>query len=211
MDGGFIVGLAYIVNISNHSEPFLLEVDASSGDVIPGCMVRGRKNPLHFGLGKRLRAVRRQRDIGGKPLSIAAGLAVTTVLRIESEASVPSVDVVAKLATVLHVSPGYLAYGIEPSPPSSVDESTMTLAERLRQVRELSGLSLNTLAKVSGVARTTIGYIESGQTSPSIATVELLARALGVSVCWLAYAEGVAQDVAAVPTSTPDSLSERSA
>lgn len=107
------------------------------------------------------------------------------MLRIESEASVPSVDVVAKLAIVLHVSPGYLAYGIEPSPPSSVDESTMTLAERLRQVRELSGLSLNALAKVSGVARTTIGYIESGETSPSIATVELLARALGcLSAGW---------------------------
>jgi len=133
------------------------------------------------------------------------------VLRIESEASVPSVDVVSKLASVLQVSPGYLAYGIEPSLPSSVGESAMTLAERLRQVRELRGLSLNALAKVSGVARTTIGYIEGGETSPSVATVELLARALGVSVCWLAYAEGVAQESAAVTTSTPDSLRERSA
>lgn len=186
-------------------------MDVSLCDVIPGGMVRGRKNPLHFGIGKRLRALRRQHNIGGKPLSIAANLSGTAVLRIESEASVPSVDVVAKLATVLHVSPGYLAYGIEPSLPSSVGESAITLAERLRQVRELRGLSLNALAKVSGVARTTIGYIEGGETSPSVATVELLARALGVSVCWLAYAEGVAQESAAVTTSTPDSLRERSA
>lgn len=153
-------------------------------------MVRGRKNPLHFGLGKRLRALRRQRDIGGKPLSIAAGLAGTTALRIESEATVPSVDVVGKLAAVLQVSPGYLAYGVGSPVRPIASESPTTLAERLRQVRELRGLSLNALAKVSGVARTTIGYIESGETSPSLATVELLAQALGVPVPWLAYGEG---------------------
>ena len=190
MDGGFIVRLAYIVNISNHTEPFVLEVDAPSGDVIPGCMVRGRKNPLHFGLGKRLRAVRRQRDIGGKPLSIAANLAATAVLRIEAEASVPSIDAVAKLATVLHVSPGYLAYGIDSQVRLVSSEPPTTLAERLRQVRELRGLSLNALAKVSGVARTTIGYLEAETTTPSVATVELLAHALGVPAPWLAYGEG---------------------
>ena len=154
-------------------------------------MVRGRKNPLHFGLGKRLRALRRQRDIGGKPLSVAAGLAGTTVLRIESEATVPSVDVVGKLAAVLQVSPGYLAYGVDSPVPPIASESPTTLAERLRQVRELRGLSLNALAKVSGVARTTIGYIESGETSPSLATVELLAQALQLSVAWLAFNEGI--------------------
>jgi len=152
-------------------------------------MVRGRKNPLHFGLAKRLRAARRQRNIGGKPLSIAANLAVTTVLRIESEASVPSIDVVEKLAWALKVSPGYLAYGIElPYDERSVQQSG-ALPLRLRQTREQRGLSLNALAKLAGVARTTIGYIESGETTPSIATVELLAQALGVPACWLAYGE----------------------
>jgi len=41
-------------------------------------------------------------------------------------------------------------------------------------------LSLNALAKASGVARTMIGYIESGDTMPSLAAVELLASALRV-------------------------------
>ena len=35
-----------------------------------------------------------------------------------------------------------------------------------------------------------IGYIESGATMPSVATIELLASALRVSPCWLAFAEG---------------------
>lgn len=153
-------------------------------------MVRGQKNPLHFGLAKRLRAVRRQRDIGGKPLSLAANLAATTVLRIEAEAAVPSVDVVAKLAAVLNVSPGYLAYGIEPSAAGRDAVEVARLGQRLQKAREQRGLSLNALAKTAGVARTTIGYIESGETTPSIATIELLAQALDVSVGWLAFAEG---------------------
>lgn len=167
-------------------------------------MVRGRKNPLHFGLAKRLRAARRQRDIGGKPLSLAADLAATTVLRIESEAAVPAVDVIAKLAATLKVSPSYLAYGIEPpdtGPSASASTHAIAgLGQRLQSAREQRGLSQNALSKTAGVARTTIGYIESGQTTPSIATVELLAQALGVSVAWLAFAE----KTQASPSRSPD-------
>lgn len=153
-------------------------------------MVRGRKNPLHFGLAKRLRSVRRQRDLGGKPLSLSANLGATTVLRIESEAAVPAVDVILTLATTLRISPSYLAYGIEPTTlvPAACDIAHLGL--RLQTAREQRSLSQNALAKTAGVARTTIGYIESGQTTPSIATVELLAQALGVSVAWLAFDEG---------------------
>jgi transcriptional regulator with XRE-family HTH domain len=155
-------------------------------------MVRGRKNPLHFGLARRLRAVRRQRDLGGKPLSLAANLAATTVLRIESEATVPAVDVIVQLAAVLKVSPSYLAYGIEPSLAKRSACDITRLGQRLQSARTERGLSQNALAKSAGVARTTIGYIETGETTPSIATVELLAQALGIAVCWLAFGEGTA-------------------
>ncbi len=152
-------------------------------------MVRGRKNPLHFGLAKRLRAARRQRNLGGKPLSLAANLSATAVLRIESKVSVPSIEVVEKLASVLQVSAGYLAYGIELPFDAQAGNRSGTLPDRLRKARMQRGLSLNGLAKASGLARTTIGYVESGETMPSLATVELLAQALGVPVCWLAYGE----------------------
>lgn len=158
--------------------------------MIPERMVRGRKNPLHFGLAKRLRALRRERDIGGKPLSVAAHLAATTVLRIESEETVPSIDVVEKLASALKVSAGFLAYGVSPAAHAPVTIGSSELSERLRTTRLLRGLSLNGLAKLSGVARTTIGYLEAGTTTPSVATAELLAQALGVPAPWLAYGEG---------------------
>lgn len=165
-------------------------------------MVRGRKNPLHFGLGKRLAAVRKEQKIGGKPLSLAAGLSMTAVLRIEQDSSIPSVETVAKLAAVLKVSPSHLAYGIAPRSIPSTWEQESALPQRLRQLREERDLSLNALAKLSGVARTTIGYIEAKETAPSIATIELLAQALGVSVCWLAFAEQLEGEEVARPTAT---------
>lgn len=155
-----------------------------------GAVVRGVKNPLHFGLAKRLRAVRLQRGLGRKPLSELAQLPGNAVQRIEAEGRLPSVELVEKLAAALQVSPCYLAYGVERPYSATARLLTAELAERLRAARDSHELSLNALAQAAGVARTTIGYIEQGQTTPSIATVELLAHSLRVSVCWLAFGEG---------------------
>lgn len=153
-------------------------------------MVRGVKNPLHFGLPRRLREVRLKADLARQALSQAARLASNAVHRIEVEQRVPSVETVEKLAAVLRVSPCFLSFGVERPFDEQALGRTSELATRLHAAREQCGLSLNALAKASGVARTMIGYIEGGDTMPSLATVELLASALRVSVCWLAFAEG---------------------
>jgi len=54
--------------------------------------------------------------------------------------------------------------------------------EELRRIREEAGLSQSQLARESGVDRATINKIEQGKRSPSIATLESLARTLGVEV-----------------------------
>jgi transcriptional regulator with XRE-family HTH domain len=131
-----------------------------------------------------------QAGLGRQPLSIAAKLASTAVRSIEVEQRVPSVETVEKIAAVLRVSPCFLAFGSERPFDECALGRTDELPARLRAAREQSGLSQNALAKASGVARTMIGYIESGDTTPSVATAELLAAALRVSVCWLAFAEG---------------------
>lgn len=164
--------------------------------MIPGPVVRGVKNPLHFGLARRLRAVRLLADLGRQPLSLAAQLASTAVRSIEVEQRVPSVVAVEKLAAVLRVSPCFLAFGVERPFEERALGRTADLPARLRSTREQRGLSQNALAKASGVARTMIGYVERGDSSPSLATAELLATALRVSVCWLAFAEGEAPDLA---------------
>lgn len=51
-------------------------------------------------------------------------------------------------------------------------------------------MTLRTLAYVSGRAYATLTDISAGKTMPGIDTIEILARALGVSPGWLAYGQG---------------------
>lgn len=182
------------------SEGFSSNVETLGLAVLRGAVARGVKNPLHFGLPRRLRVARLQAGLGRQPLSLAARLGNTAVRSIEVEQRVPSVETIEKLAAVLRVSPCFLSFGVERPFDERALGRTSELAARLRAAREQCGLSLNALAKASGVARTMIGYIESGDSMPSLATVELLASALRVSVCWLAFAEG---DAALSPRKEP--------
>lgn len=63
---------------------------------------------------------------------------------------------------------------------------TITLPQRLRIAREHAGLEQLALAEVSGVSRATISAAENGRTTPSRATISLIAFACGVSREWLA-------------------------
>ena len=53
------------------------------------------------------------------------------------------------------------------------------IGEQLKQMREEQGLTVLQLSRYSGVNRTSIYKIESGETSPSIHTLSALARGLG--------------------------------
>lgn len=66
------------------------------------------------------------------------------------------------------------------------------LGRRFRLAREKKGLTLRALAAASGCQYSTIVAVESSGRMPQITTVEILARALGVSPGWLAYGEGAA-------------------
>lgn len=57
-----------------------------------------------------------------------------------------------------------------------------TLAQRVRGYRESKGFSLSDLAKASGVSRSYLYQVESGESSPTEEKLVALARALGVSV-----------------------------
>ncbi len=53
---------------------------------------------------------------------------------------------------------------------------------RIRKLREAKGLSLRTLAEKAGVDFSEIYRIEAGKVTPRFATLEKLAKALGISV-----------------------------
>jgi transcriptional regulator with XRE-family HTH domain len=64
-----------------------------------------------------------------------------------------------------------------------------TLAERLTAARTEKGLSQQALAKLAGVAQSTIGGLEVGSRE-SARKITAIADALGVSVTWLADGKG---------------------
>ena len=78
-------------------------------------------------------------------------------------------------------------------PPADAPQSS-GLSRRLRQAREHAGLTQRALAAKSRCTNSTIIEVEAGNRMPQIDTIEVLARALGVSSGWLAYGEGVAPE-----------------
>lgn len=68
------------------------------------------------------------------------------------------------------------------------------LSRRVRQAREHAGLTQRALAAKSKITNSTIIEVEAGKRMPQIDTIEVLARALGVTAAWLAYGQGLAPD-----------------
>jgi len=56
------------------------------------------------------------------------------------------------------------------------------LGERIRRLRAQAGMSVRALASASGFSPSFISQVENGQASPSIASLERIAAALGVSL-----------------------------
>ena len=72
--------------------------------------------------------------------------------------------------------------------------ATESFAERLRQAREAAGLSQYALAKACGLSKQTMSSLEAGTNQPSWATVQVIAKALGLSC------EAFADDSIEMPT-----------
>jgi len=153
-------------------------------------VVRGRRNPLHFGLPARLKRARA--NLSFNSVAAASGLSDgNTIFQLERKAGhVPRLDTVERVAYGLGLSPAFLAYGIEgDADPPSDGLRCEGVAQRLRQTRVQRGLSVLALATAAGLSHTAVGNVERG-TIPTLATAESLAAALGVSPGWLAYGLG---------------------
>ena len=158
--------------------------------MLPRGVVRGRRNPLHFGFSVRLARARKAAGMTGSALSLAVGMARNAASHLEVKDRVPRVDTVEKLASVLHVSPGFLAFGVEHLFELAAESVSAGLAMRLAQLRQERGFSYRELARLSQTSHKFIQMTETGATVPSIAKVEQLAQALAVSPSWLAFGIG---------------------
>lgn len=154
-------------------------------------MVRGRKNPLHFGLGDRLKRARKARGLSYAALARLAGMGSHSgPALIERSLNTPELHTVEKLANALGVGPGWLAYGEPGGGPPSDGPRYAGLPARLREARELAGVTRTALERLAGLAVGSGVRIEAGRNVPSVRTLEQIAIALSVSPAWLAFGEG---------------------
>lgn len=64
------------------------------------------------------------------------------------------------------------------------------MKERIREVREHFGLSMEKFGARIGIGKTSISLLESGKNNPSVQTVALICCEFGVSERWLRTGEG---------------------
>ncbi|WP_428608972.1 helix-turn-helix domain-containing protein [Sedimenticola sp.] len=62
------------------------------------------------------------------------------------------------------------------------DNTALTLAERVKQLRKKQGLTLEALAVASGVSRSMLSQIERGQANPTLTVACRIAQAFSISV-----------------------------
>lgn len=87
----------------------------------------------------------------------------------------------------------------------------MNLNEKIFYCRKKAGLSQEALAEAIGVSRQSISKWETGEASPEIGKLPLLAAAFGVTTDWLLSQEPVEEDVPAPipePEPTPEPAPE---
>lgn len=73
---------------------------------------------------------------------------------------------------------GEQTWAYEAAPPDSDQDLAPVVGKNLRRLRGQRGLSLERLAKASGVSRAMLGQIELGQSAPTINVLWKIARAL---------------------------------
>ncbi len=161
--------------------------------MLPSRVVRGRRNPLYFGLAARLKKARSEACLSFDSVAVASGRSDgNTVFQLERKRGhVPRLDTVEQIAYALGLSPAFLAYGLESDPKQPTDGlRSEGIATRLRETRSALGLSMRALARAAGLTDTAVRTTETGATMPGLDTAEALANALGVSPGWLAYGLG---------------------
>ena len=77
----------------------------------------------------------------------------------------------------------------------NADDILSRLPARLKEARRAKGLSLEAVANLSGVSRSMVSQIERGESSPTIATLWNLTRALQVDFAGLLEGENTADRI----------------
>jgi len=159
--------------------------------MLPGRVVRGKPNPLHWKFRERLRRARRAAKLSASALSLSAGVGRSTVSMMELGTRLPRLPMVERLADALHLSPAWLAFGLDVpyEPVDRVELRSDGFAERAQHARTARRLTLREVARRLSSSASAVRTLESGA-MPTLDTLEALANMLRVSPAWLAFGIG---------------------
>ena len=110
-----------------------------------GIVVRGRKNPLYYGLPDRLRQARKRAGLTMTTASLVSGLSNEAASQIEQRQRLPRIDTVERLAATLGVSPAWLAFGEGDEAASSSAPAAKEVGLRIASKRQERGLTRQAL------------------------------------------------------------------
>lgn len=152
-------------------------------------MVRGSPNPRHLGLPARLRKARKLSGLSRKGMVQKVGAGETAARDIETGQRIPTVGMIARLASALSVSAGWLAFGLGEMHTDSPAATCEEMGARLQTARIAREHTKASLARLAELTAPSIAQIENGGQA-GVDTIDRLARSLRVSPAWLAYGLG---------------------
>lgn len=188
---------------------------ATAGDGVlrPRRMPKGLRNPLHWGVGDRLRALGIEHNLTQTLVASVSGVGSTTISQIEHSKASPRIDIVERLATALGVSPIWLAFGEHgqqiwtqrhPRSPVPHDLPVPVLTERpfverhkgmgarLKRARDAKGL---TLRAIGPLIEERWRYLKDEKKTISRQTILLLEAGVQVPIVKTCEAIALALDV----------------
>lgn len=125
--------------------------------------------------GEKIQFIRRGRSLSIEELSELSGVPPEQIEDYENGNEEPDLETLDRLAEALNVTIRYF-----------LDKSTdsMSIGERVRSEREKRGYTGVALAEKAGISPAMVSQIEKDQAEPSLDTLENVAKALDVSVCY---------------------------
>jgi len=170
------LSISYLSEIErNHKTPSVRAIDrlAAALNVPKNALIPLEAVDQGLTLGDKLRLQREERRLTLNEVALQAGISASHLSDIERGQADPSIETLRNLAKVLDL------------PIPLILNPTNTLGEKVRLTRETLGLSQKELAERADISPAMVAQVESGVVQPSLKTVEKLAKALGVSPCYL--------------------------
>lgn len=125
-----------------------------------------------------------ERELNGSALAQQLGCGAATVYRYLNATKMPSVEMTVKLADYFNVTCDYLL-GLENESYAATFNPCPPFAEQFKKILTECGVSQYFLEKETGISHSVVGYWKSGKTTPTIESVEKIAKALNRTVDYI--------------------------